>query len=103
LIATYQSRAERTGADPLGYYVAPLAYAQLQVLERAIRTVGSTEDAALSDYTPRLRPRIRRHDGLEWFERVGYIADIAGLEREFGRALTKLPEWVRRHAPPNGR
>jgi len=35
---------------------------------------------------------------LEWFERVGYSADIAGLEHEFGRALTKLPEWARRHA-----
>jgi uncharacterized protein YbjT (DUF2867 family) len=35
---------------------------------------------------------------LEWFERVGYSADIAGLEREFGRRLTKLPEWVCRHA-----
>jgi uncharacterized protein YbjT (DUF2867 family) len=35
---------------------------------------------------------------LEWFERVGYSADIAGLEREFGRALTKLPDWARRHA-----
>ena len=32
---------------------------------------------------------------LEWFERVGYSADIAGLEREFGRALTKLPDWTR--------
>jgi uncharacterized protein YbjT (DUF2867 family) len=40
---------------------------------------------------------------LEWFERVGYSADIAGLEREFGRALTKLPEWARRHGRPNGR
>ena len=39
---------------------------------------------------------------LQWFERVGYSADIAGLEREFGRALTKLPDWARRHAPPNG-
>jgi uncharacterized protein YbjT (DUF2867 family) len=38
---------------------------------------------------------------LEWFERVGYRADIAGLERESGRALTKLPEWARRHAQPN--
>jgi uncharacterized protein YbjT (DUF2867 family) len=36
---------------------------------------------------------------LEWFERVGYSADIAGLEREFGRALTKLPDWARRAAP----
>jgi uncharacterized protein YbjT (DUF2867 family) len=32
---------------------------------------------------------------LEWFERVGYSADIADLEREFGRALTKLPDWAR--------
>jgi hypothetical protein len=46
-----------------GLVVAPLAYAQLQVLEQAIRAVGSTDDAALSDYTPRLCPRIRRHDG----------------------------------------
>jgi len=35
---------------------------------------------------------------LEWFERVGYSADTVGLEREFGRRLTKLPEWARRHA-----
>jgi len=35
---------------------------------------------------------------LEWFERVGYSADISGLEREFGRALTKLPDWARRQA-----
>jgi uncharacterized protein YbjT (DUF2867 family) len=40
---------------------------------------------------------------LEWFERVGYSADIAGLEREFGRALTKLPDWAHRNARPNGK
>ncbi len=40
---------------------------------------------------------------LQWFDRVGYSADIAGLEREFGRALTKLPDWARRHARPDGR
>ena len=39
---------------------------------------------------------------LEWFERVGYSADIAALEGEFGRSLTKLPEWARRHARPSG-
>jgi uncharacterized protein YbjT (DUF2867 family) len=36
---------------------------------------------------------------LQWFERVGYSADIAGLEREFGRTLTKLPEWIEGHRP----
>jgi uncharacterized protein YbjT (DUF2867 family) len=40
---------------------------------------------------------------LQWLDRAGYSADIAGLEREFGRALTKLPDWARRHARPNGR
>jgi uncharacterized protein YbjT (DUF2867 family) len=35
---------------------------------------------------------------LEWFDRVGYDADIAGLEREFGHGLTKLPDWARRNA-----
>ena len=38
---------------------------------------------------------------LEWFDRVGYSADIAGLEREFGLTLTKLPDWARRNARPN--
>ena len=37
---------------------------------------------------------------LQWFDRVGYSADIAGLEREFGRALTKLAGWARRHVAP---
>src|SRR3954464_14226246 len=40
---------------------------------------------------------------LEWFERVGYSADIPGLEREFGRALTKLPDWAHRNVRPNGK
>src|ERR1700687_2279252 len=39
---------------------------------------------------------------LEWFERVGYSADIAGLEREFGRALTKLRGCARHHARAGG-
>jgi uncharacterized protein YbjT (DUF2867 family) len=38
---------------------------------------------------------------LEWFERVGYSVDIAGLEGEFGRPLTKLPDWARRNARPS--
>jgi uncharacterized protein YbjT (DUF2867 family) len=38
---------------------------------------------------------------LEWFERIGYSADIAGLEREFGRTLTKLPDWAGSHVRPN--
>jgi uncharacterized protein YbjT (DUF2867 family) len=34
---------------------------------------------------------------LEWFERVGYNADIAGLEAKYGIRLTRLSDWVRHH------
>ena len=40
---------------------------------------------------------------MEWFEHVGYSADIGGLEHEFGRKFTKLPDWALRHARPNAR
>jgi uncharacterized protein YbjT (DUF2867 family) len=31
---------------------------------------------------------------LEWFERVGYSADIAGLQRKYGIKPTTLREWA---------
>ena len=33
---------------------------------------------------------------LEWFDRVGYNADIAGLEKEFGIKPTTLADWAGR-------
>jgi branched-chain amino acid transport system substrate-binding protein len=51
LIATYQERAKGTPSDALGYYVAPFAYAQLQVVEQAIRATNGVDDAKLTDYT----------------------------------------------------
>lgn len=35
---------------------------------------------------------------FEWFDRVGYNVDIAGLESQYGIKLLKLPEWARQHA-----
>lgn len=51
LIAKYQARAASTPADALGYYVAPMAYAQLQVLEQAVRETGGLDDADLAAYS----------------------------------------------------
>ena len=33
---------------------------------------------------------------LEWFDNVGYCADIEGLERKHGIHFIKLPELVKR-------
>jgi branched-chain amino acid transport system substrate-binding protein len=51
LIAEYQARAEGKDVDPLGYYVAPQAYAQMQIIEQAVRETGSLDDERLAAYT----------------------------------------------------
>jgi len=51
MIAEYQSRAAAEGADPLGYYVAPQAYAQMQIVEQAVTATGSLDDAKLAQFT----------------------------------------------------
>jgi branched-chain amino acid transport system substrate-binding protein len=51
MIKRYQDRAVEAGADPLGYYVAPLAYAQLQIVEQAVTKTQSLDDKVLADYT----------------------------------------------------
>jgi branched-chain amino acid transport system substrate-binding protein len=51
MIAEYQSLARDTGADPLGYYVAPQAFAQMQIVEQAIIGTNSVDDAKLSEFT----------------------------------------------------
>jgi branched-chain amino acid transport system substrate-binding protein len=46
----YQPRAQQVGADPLGYYQPPFAYAAMQVLEQAINATRSLDDGVLADY-----------------------------------------------------
>ena len=50
LIKRYQARAGAEGVDPLGYYMAPWGYAQLQVLAQAVEGTKSLDDAKLGDY-----------------------------------------------------
>ncbi|HEY2228498.1 MAG TPA: amino acid ABC transporter substrate-binding protein [Xanthobacteraceae bacterium] len=50
LMATYQSRAQAEGVDLLGYYMAPWAYAQLQVLQQAIEATKSLDDGKLAEH-----------------------------------------------------
>ena len=50
LMKKYQARAASEGVDALGYYMAPQAYAQLQVLQQAIEATKSLDDQKLADY-----------------------------------------------------
>ena len=50
LMKKYQARAAAEGVDPLGYYMAPQAYAQFQVLAQAITATKTLSDDKLADY-----------------------------------------------------
>jgi branched-chain amino acid transport system substrate-binding protein len=50
LIKKYQARASAEGVDLLGYYMAPWAYAQLQVMQQAIEATKSIADQKLADF-----------------------------------------------------
>jgi branched-chain amino acid transport system substrate-binding protein len=51
MMTKYQSLAQDAGADPLGYYVAPQAYAQMQIVEQAVTGTASLDDAKLGQFT----------------------------------------------------
>ena len=50
LMNQYQAKASSEGVDPLGYYMAPWGYADLQVLGDAITATKSLNDTKLADY-----------------------------------------------------
>jgi branched-chain amino acid transport system substrate-binding protein len=50
LMQKYQARSATEGVDRLGYYMAPQAYAQLQVLQQAVEATKGTDDGKLADY-----------------------------------------------------
>jgi len=47
-LAKYRERAAAEGVDPLGFYLPPFAYAELQVLGEAITRVGSLDQAKIA-------------------------------------------------------
>ena len=50
LMKKYQARAATAGVDVLGYYMAPQAFTQMQVLQQAIEATKSLDDNKLADY-----------------------------------------------------
>jgi branched-chain amino acid transport system substrate-binding protein len=46
MLKVYQARAAGSGVDLQGHYMAPLAYAQMQVLAQAVEATGRLDDAS---------------------------------------------------------
>jgi branched-chain amino acid transport system substrate-binding protein len=50
MLKQYQAKAPSEGVDPLGYYMAPWAYAQMQVLGEAVEATKSLDQEKLATY-----------------------------------------------------
>jgi len=46
----YQARAQAAGVDPLGHYLPPYAYAEMQILAQAVNAVGSLDHTKIASY-----------------------------------------------------
>ena len=46
----YQARAASEGVDPLGYYLPPFAYANLQVLQQGVEGAKSLDQDKIAEY-----------------------------------------------------
>lgn len=49
-LAKYRERAAQAGVDPLGIYIPPFAYAEMQILEASINAVKSLDDKKLAEH-----------------------------------------------------
>jgi branched-chain amino acid transport system substrate-binding protein len=49
-IKEYQPKAKEAGVDPLGYFLPPFAYAQMQVIADAVTAVGSLDEDKIAQY-----------------------------------------------------
>ncbi len=95
-LKTYQARAGEAGADPLGHYVAPLAYAQMQVVARAVKATEGLDDARLS--TVLASHGLRHGHGygsIRCKRRMGQATRLAGsIPGNIRPRRWSIPRWV---------
>jgi branched-chain amino acid transport system substrate-binding protein len=82
--ATYTKRAVEAKVDPLGYYLAPYGYASGQLVEQAVKAVGSLDQKAIAKYLHDheiktiVGPITFSADG-EWKETATLMAQFRGV------------------------
>ncbi len=103
----YQQQAAAKGIDPLGYYLPPFSYAELQILGEAITRVGSLDQAEIAAYIHKTTfqtvvGEVKFADNGEWVkERVLFVQyqGVAGNDvnqfRQVGKQVILYPPEFR--------
>ena len=84
-LAKYQARAGAEGVDPLGYYMAPFAYADMQLMEQAITATSSLDDGKIADHLRTATHKtligdVKFGDGGEWEKDRQLLVQFRGVK-----------------------
>jgi branched-chain amino acid transport system substrate-binding protein len=90
---TYSKRAVEAKVDPLGYYLAPFGYASGQIVEQAIKAVGSLDQKAMAKYLH--ENEIKTTVGPIAFSADGERKETATLQAQFRGVVDKNIEQFR--------
>jgi branched-chain amino acid transport system substrate-binding protein len=97
-LKTYQARAASEGVDPLGYYIGPWAYADLQILGQAVEATKSLDGDMLGIHIRNTTFKtvigdVKFGTGGEWAKPRVFIAQfqhVVGNDLDQFRAMDKL-------------
>ena len=93
-LKSYRAAAEKEKTDPLGLYAPPLAYAQMQVLEQAVRRVGRIDQKAIgadfhaNEFRTVIGPIRIAADG-EWAQERNLFVQYQGVQGNGLEQFTK--------------
>jgi branched-chain amino acid transport system substrate-binding protein len=102
-LTRYRARAQAEGVDPLGFYIAPLAYAEMQILQQAVTATGTLDDAKLAQYIhanpfQTVGGEIKFQERGEWAEPRILLVQYQGIKgndvnqfKEAGRQVIVYP------------
>src|SRR5712675_3332974 len=90
---TYTKRAVEAKVDPLGYYLAPFGYASGQLVEAAVKAVGSLDQKAIAKYLH--EHEIKTIVGPIVFSADGERKETATLQAQFRGIVDKNIEQFR--------
>jgi branched-chain amino acid transport system substrate-binding protein len=102
---TYTKRAIEAKVDPLGYYLAPFGYASGQLIEAAVKAVGSLDQKAIAKYLH--ENEVKTIVGPIAFSADGERKVTATLQAQFQGILDKNMDQFRKPGkqvilfPPN--
>src|SRR5258707_12859674 len=89
----YTKRAVAAKVDPLGYYLAPFGYASGQLVEAAVKAVGSLDQKAIAKYLH--ANEVKTIVGPMTFGPDGERKEKAGLPAQFPGIVHKNIERFR--------